>query len=257
MERFIKSVMKNILLIAPHPDDEIVGAFMIIKKILKGKRVIVFFLTNGIINKNTLWFWQRNKYEEKVIKRKKEMNLSMRLLKIKKFYLQDISTRSLKDNIERTYKKILQLKKKHDIDTIFCPAYEGGHQDHDVANFICSRLANKCKIFEFAEYNYFKKKIYSNHFFLSSKKDHVIYLTDKEKREKKNFLKIYKSEQQNLNYISVEQESYRELIKYNYKTPPHKGTLFYRRFSFFGWHPRVDSDHPSLICKKIIDSKIF
>ena len=43
MERFIKSVMKNILLIAPHPDDEIVGAFMIIKKILKGKRVIVFF----------------------------------------------------------------------------------------------------------------------------------------------------------------------------------------------------------------------
>ena len=53
------------------------------------------------------------------------MNLSMRLLKIKKFYLQDISTRSLKDNIERTYKKILQLK-KHDIDTIFCPHTKGG-----------------------------------------------------------------------------------------------------------------------------------
>ena len=65
--------MKNILLIAPHPDDEIVGAFMIIKKILKGKRVIVFFLTNGIINKNALWFWQRNKYEEKVLKRKEAL----------------------------------------------------------------------------------------------------------------------------------------------------------------------------------------
>ena len=76
--------MKNILLIAPHPDDEIVGAFMIIKKILKGKRVIVFFLTNGIINKNALWFWQRNKYEEKVIKRKKRDESLYEIVKNKK-----------------------------------------------------------------------------------------------------------------------------------------------------------------------------
>ena len=36
--------MKNILFIAPHPDDEIVGAAFIIKKILKKKNVIIFFL---------------------------------------------------------------------------------------------------------------------------------------------------------------------------------------------------------------------
>ena len=30
--------MKNILLIAPHPDDEIAGAFMIIKKFLNTKK---------------------------------------------------------------------------------------------------------------------------------------------------------------------------------------------------------------------------
>ena len=82
----------------------------------------------------------------------------MKSLGIKKFYIQNIYTRSLKDNIVKTYNKILKLKKKYKIDTIFCPAYEGGHQDHDVANFICSRLVNICKIYEFAEYNYYKKK---------------------------------------------------------------------------------------------------
>ena len=105
--------------------------------------------------------------------------------------------------------------------------------------------------------NYYKKKIHSNHFFSPSDNDTIIYLTDKDKREKKTFLNIYESEKQNLNYLSLEKESYRELLKYNYKLPPHEGKLFYRRFSFFSWHPRVDSDHPREICKKISESKIF
>ena len=70
-------------------------------------------------------------------------------------------------------------------------------------------------------------------------------------------LNIYLSESNNLNYISLKQESYRKLINYDYMKPPHRGTLFYRRFSFFGWHPRVDSDSPELICKCISESKIF
>ncbi len=249
--------MKNVLLIAPHPDDEIVGSYIVIKKILKKKKIVIFFLTNGVIDKNSLWFWERKNHKKKVKIRKNEMKNSMNFLGIKKFYLQDIATRSLKENIEKTFKKILQIKKKHKIDSIFCPAYEGGHQDHDVANFICSRFKKKCKIYEFSEYNYFKKKINNNYFLNSTKKNKVIFLTDSEKNEKKKLLKIYKSESQNLNYVSLEKESYRELFDYDYSSPPHEGTLFYKRFSFFSWHPKVDSDNPDLICKKICESKIF
>ena len=77
------------------------------------------------------------------------------------------------------------------------------------------------------------------------------------KKEKKDSLDIYNSEKSNLNYISFEKESYREIFDYDYKKPPHEGTLFYRRFSFFSWHPRVDSDNPDLICEMIINSEIF
>ena len=249
--------MKNVLLIAPHPDDEIVGSYLVIKKILKQKKIVIFFLTNGVIDKQSLWFWERKNHKNKVKIRKKEMKDSMNFLGIKNFYLQDISTRSLKENIDKTFKKIVRIKKEHKIDTIFCPAYEGGHQDHDVANFICSRLKKNCMIYEFAEYNYFEKKINNNYFFCSTEKDKVIFLTSSEKKEKEKLLKIYKSESKNLNYVSFEKESYRELFDYDYTSPPHKGILFYRRFSFFSWHPKVDSDHPNLICKKICESKIF
>ena len=249
--------MNNILFIVPHPDDEIVGASVIIKRILKKKKVFFFFLTNGIISKNQQWFWERKEYENKVKKRKQEMKSAIDQLSVKNFYLQNIPTRSLKCNIEETYKKILKIGELHKIDTIFCPAYEGGHQDHDVANFICSRLKKYFNIYEFAEYNFFQKKINSNQFIKPQKKDIIIELNHEEKKIKRKMLNIYLSESKNLNYISLKQESYRKLNNYDYLKPPHKGTLFYRRFSFFDWHPRVDSDTSELICKSISESKIF
>ena len=88
--------MKNVLLIAPHPDDEIVGSYLVIKKILKQKKIDIFFFKNGVIDKQSLWFWERKNHKNKVKIRKKEMKDSMNFLGIKNFYLQDISTRSLK-----------------------------------------------------------------------------------------------------------------------------------------------------------------
>ena len=105
--------MKNVLLIAPHPDDEIVGSYLVIKKILKQKKIVIFFLTNGVIDKQSLWFWERKNHKNKVKIRKKEMKDSMNFLGIKNFYIQDISTRSLKENIDKTFKEIVRIKKKN------------------------------------------------------------------------------------------------------------------------------------------------
>ena len=56
-------LMKNILFVAAHPDDELVGATFIIKKLLQKKNIIIFFLTNGVISKEEMWFWNKKKYE--------------------------------------------------------------------------------------------------------------------------------------------------------------------------------------------------
>ena len=51
--------MKNILFVAAHPDDELVGATFIIKNLLQKKNIIIFFLTNGVISKEEMWFWNK------------------------------------------------------------------------------------------------------------------------------------------------------------------------------------------------------
>ena len=56
--------MKNILFIAPHPDDELVGATFIIKKILLKKNLIIFFPTMVFSQKTKCGFGIK-KYKEK------------------------------------------------------------------------------------------------------------------------------------------------------------------------------------------------
>jgi len=256
-KNFIKK-MNNILVVAPHPDDEIVGLGITIRKLLKKrKKISIFFPTNGVVSKNQMWFWERNQYKHLVSIRKKEMRKSLKILGVDSFYYQDIPTRTLKERISQTYEKIRKIIKIKKIDTIFCPAYEGGHQDHDITNFICSRFKRKIQVFEFAEYNFFKRKINVNKFIKSLNKEKIIILNENEKLYKKKLLAVYASEKKNLSFLSPNVESYRKITCYDYVKPPHKGTLFYRRFSFFSWHPRVDSDNPLKVCNLIGNSRIF
>ena len=256
MEKNFK--LKNFLFIIAHPDDEVVGATTIIKKLLEEKnKVYIFFLTNGVISEKYLMFWQKKNIKKMKIVRKSEMKLSLKELGINDFFFQDIPTRSLKEKIYDTYLKIKKIIVKNKIDVLFCPAYEGGHQDHDVANFICSKFQRKCDIYEYPEYNFYNNKINCNSFFDKRGNQKIHILSDQEKFFKKNCLKIYSSERKNLGYIKFDKESYRRLQKYDYSQPPHLGILFYRRYSFFSWHPRVDADKPEKICQIITSSKIF
>ena len=250
--------MKNILFIIPHPDDEIVGSCCIIRRYIRGKKnIFLFFVTNGVISEKSSWFLNKKQIKNMIDVRKKEMKLSVKKLGVKNIFFQNIYTRTLKDKIFETYIKIRKIIVSKKIDALFCPAYEGGHQDHDVSNFICSKLKEYCKVFEFPEYNYFNNTINCNKFIKNDNNLTICELTEEEKEFKKNCLKIYKSEKKNLNFININTESFRPLKDYDYSKPAHSGVLFYRRFSFFSWHPRVDGDKPGYVCRKIIESKIF
>ena len=242
--------MKKVLLIFAHPDDEIVGLFTFInRKKKRGISFVTFFLTNGVMPREKMWFFKRNSYSSILSQRILEMKKSMTAIGIKNYTYQNIPSRTLKDNIEPSIYRINKLINKHKIDTLFAPAYEGGHQDHDAANFISSKFVNKLSVYEYSEYNFFSNKVNSNHFINLSGKENNIYLDEHEKKEKIEALKIYESEKMNLNYLSFDKECYRSLLKYDYSKPPHSGILFYRRFSWFSWHPRVDTSKPEDLCR--------
>ena len=57
-------IMKNVLFVIPHPDDEIVGSCILIKNFLKKQKVTLVFVTNGVVSPNMNWFWKRKSYKK-------------------------------------------------------------------------------------------------------------------------------------------------------------------------------------------------
>ena len=250
-------IMKNVLFAIPHPDDEIVGSCILIKNFLRKQKITLVFLTNGVISTNANWFWKRKNYKKDVSIRYQEMLKSLANLGVNDFFLQDIPTRHLRLNIDKSYFFLKRIILDKNIDTVFCPAYEGGHQDHDVTNFIVSKLKAYCKTFEFPEYNFHGRVINTNTFFEINGSEIILDLDYDEKSFKTKCMNIYKSENKNLRYINLKQECFRPLINYNYLSPPYDGVMFYRRYSLFSWHPRVDENSPIEICDEIKKSEIF
>src|SRR5262249_39376656 len=136
-------------------------------------------------------------------------------------------------------------------DILWVPAYEGGHPDHDVANFIGSTLRGEMPVWEYSEYNFSGGRVRSNDFFQSNGRETELMLSDEERRFKRMLLASYVSERGNLSYLRTERETFRPLADYDYSRPPHEGTLFYRRFAWASFHPRVNHVRPEEVCRAI------
>lgn len=242
----------RILLLIPHPDDEVVGCGAAIGRALaKGSAVFGVYLTTGVPAAEQLWPWQRKTYAARVARRREEARRASELLGIQPICFQDIPTRRLKESLGPTRERLLQILRDLGADTVWAPAYEGGHQDHDAANFLASTLRDLADLWEFSEYNYFEGRVRSNEFVSLTGTEREIVLDSAERRRKQQALAIYESERGNLGHVQTEREAFRPLANCDYSRPPHAGKLFYQRFQWVPYHPRVDYCQPEEVCRAI------
>lgn len=244
---------RRILVLVPHPDDEVVACSAAIARAqAQGSEIFALYLTHGCIAKATLWPWQRSQYEFYVARRRQEAEAVAKFLGIKPVGWSARPARHLWQDLPKVYAEIHHAAARNMIDQIWVPAFEGGNADHDALNALCSLLKSKLSVLEFAEYNYFQGTTHSQDFPSPKGHEHVITLTQEEKEEKKTALRMYLSEKQNLNYIDVVHECYRPLASYDYSKPPHPGTLWYTRFQWVPFrHPRVDFTNPLDVAEAI------
>jgi len=263
---------KRILILVPHPDDEVVGCAAALGRArAEGAAIFALYLTHGCIERDVMWPWQRPFYDRHVARRFAEADAVARFLGIKQIGWQLRPARHLWRDMAAVQAEIQAAITAHAIDQLWVPAYEGGNPDHDALNAVASKisgvgflngsppLAGGIKgglvnvstpvsqpppsppasgvgalppILEFAEYNFSGGKAQAQCFPQPNGTEQVIALTEAERATKRAALALYKSEKANLNYVGVERECYRPLATYDYTVPPHKGTLWYSRFQW-------------------------
>jgi LmbE family N-acetylglucosaminyl deacetylase len=244
---------QRILILVPHPDDEVVACCATIKRAqTKGSTIFSLYLTHGCLDYETLWPWQRKNYTAYVGRRRSEAETVADFLHITPVGWCSRPARHLWRELSSAYKEIQIVISDHNIDQIWVPAYEGGNADHDGTNALGSVLARQVSVLEFAEYNLFQGQAHSHVFPYTDGTEQVIALTLVEQQRKREALAHYKSEKLNLNYVDVQQECYRPLTAYDYTAPPHPGTLWYTRFQWVPFrHPRVDFTRPEEVSAAI------
>jgi len=232
----------RILVLAPHPDDEVVGCAVALRRALAaGDACFALYLTTGVPPVETVWPWQRVRYTARGARRENEARRVAERIGLTPVAFLDWPARTLKAHLGEALARIRAALAQHAIDLVWAPAWEGAHQDHDAANFLAAQLAGQCRVLEYAAYNFSGGVVRSGRFGGGESAAELITLTPDEQAWKRALLAVYASEHGNLAHIGTATEALRPLAAHDYTRRPHGGTLFYERFQWVPFrHPRID-----------------
>ena len=246
---------KRILILIPHPDDEVVGCAAAIARARgQGARVFATYLSHGCLSRKTMWWWQRGNYQHDVDRRMAEFAQVAEFLGIMVVGGNvQRSAREIWPDLQTVYGEVMQAMQQCAPDCIWVPAYEGGNPDHDGLNALASTIKH-VPVFEMAEYHFAHGIPHPNAFLAIKGNEIILDLTDDEKKMKRAAFALYKSEQKNLVDMDVRYESFRPLAQYDYSKRPHEGKLWYERFQWVPFrHPRVDFTKAEMVSKAIME----
>jgi LmbE family N-acetylglucosaminyl deacetylase len=236
------SARRRALILAPHPDDEIVACGLAALRARRaGAKVSVLYLTTGVPSRGQLWPWQRAGHAARVALRRGEAKRAATLFGLEAGMFLDIASRRLVGHLDEAEAAVDHALEAVAASELWVPAFEGAHQDHDAANAIAARFRDRVPVWEFAAYNFAAGRVQSNRF-IDARGGVIEFTAGREERAlKREALAIYASERGNLRHISVDEEAYRPLPRHDYAAPPHAGTLFRERFHWVPFrHPRID-----------------
>ncbi len=257
-------VAQRILVLAPHPDDEVVAYGAAIGRArAEGSEVFVVFLTHGCPERSALWPWQRKGYAARVVRRQREAEEVARLLGVTLLAETQRPARRVRHEGEAVLREVRAALDAHAITHLWVPAYEGGNADHDMANGIGSVMdaigwssadSQGPRVWEFAAYNWAGGRVGAQTFPEINGTETTLTLTPEEQALKKRLLALYASERDNLGYVGTTRECFRPLARYDYTRPPHPGTVWYARFQWVPFrHPRLDFTRPTEVSAAIED----
>jgi LmbE family N-acetylglucosaminyl deacetylase len=242
-------IARRVLLLLPHPDDEVVGCAAAIGRLrARGVRFFALYLTTGVPAPEGDWPWRRPHHTTRVERRREEAQRAAVALGIEPVTFCSWPARQLRAHLHEARILTRALIAEHAADCLWVPAYEGGHQDHDAASFLGSTLAHERLVVEFAEYNAWPGAR-AQAFPVPAGTENTIVLSPAEVAHKRKLLEIYRSERGNLRHVRCRREALRLQLPYDYGRPAHAGRLFYQRFQWVPFrHPRIDFTSPAEVC---------
>jgi len=236
-----ENVLAETLVVAAHPDDEVIGAGAQLPK-LEG--IHILHVTDGaprnMADASANGFSKREDY---AAVRRRELQAALdhcgippsRLLQLG-FADQEASFR-LVDLTVRLAGTIRELNP----DLVLCHAYEGGHPDHDATSFAAHAALTLLRregrrdplLMEFALYHASPDGMAALRFLPAENCPWILLpLSAGERSLKQRMIGCFKTQRKVLMQFPVSVEAFRLAPRYNFTRPPHPELLYYEKFDW-------------------------
>jgi LmbE family N-acetylglucosaminyl deacetylase len=234
------------LIIAAHPDDETMAMGGCIARWRRlGRRVFILFLTDGVPN-NPAYFaggmqWTAEEYRDR--RRAEALAAAQRLgVEGGDLCFAGLTDQRVAFDLAKGLEAIVTTIQRRGARSVFVCAYEGGHPDHDAANFLTTialQQMNSDRTIEAWEFPLYTaagdRLMYAS--FGHEGAEIEIELEALDLAQKKDAIGAYASQQETLKWFPEPRvEQFRRLKGHDYRRPPTNGRTVYE---IWGWPMRA------------------
>ena len=224
----------RIVLLAAHPDDEVIGAGIRMTR-WSPRQVTFVHLTDG--SPRDPKFAQAAgfaSYEGYARVRRRELDEALELAGMGEARCIQLGFTDQEAylHLPELVEAVTQLVEEIRPDQIYTHPYEGGHPDHDAASFAAA--FTHTNVLEFTSYHGGPQGLVTNEFLhpdLTTVETHLLSTT--ERTRKQQMFDCFRSQKPVLQDFPIVHEKFRPAPRYDFTKPPHPGPLQYERL---GWN---------------------
>jgi LmbE family N-acetylglucosaminyl deacetylase len=226
---------ESILLIAAHPDDEVIGAGSRLGSL---PSLTIAHVTDGAPrNMYDAGRYGFGSWADYACARQAELAKALKVLSVNgaRTVAVGVPDQEAAYRLKELTDRISTLICDVNPDVILTHPFEGGHPDHDACAFAVHAAVlrlNGPEIFEFACYHAGPAGIRTGEFLQASHSASTVYLTPEEVAMKNRALACFETQRETLALFKPQTERFRVSPVYNFARPPHPGRLYYEQFDW-------------------------
>lgn len=229
---------ETVLLVAAHPDDEVIGAGAVLTRLGTGATIV--HLTDGAPRRDPDVLARFDSPETYAHVRRKELLAALALAGVPghQALRLDVPDQEASFHLVSLCVQLAAIIATRRPRTVVTHPYEGGHPDHDAAAFCtaaaCRLLGPKAPaLVEMTSYHATHGTFRSGTFLPSSRLvERTLRLSALERELKRRMLDCFVTQASVLAPFGVEVERFRSAPSYDFTRPPHSGRLHYENFDW-------------------------
>jgi LmbE family N-acetylglucosaminyl deacetylase len=226
----------RVLVIAAHPDDETIGASLVLSRLPQTE---IIYLTDGAPRDRNLWSTDaRGSREDYAALRRRETENALAHAGMGTQQITWLGGADQKAIFQSTelMTKLVDILQTRGPEIVITHPYEGGHPDHDTAALLAQMAIGRAPVnsllIEMTSYHAGGDGCVTSEFLNIDANEVVCELAPDDYARKRRMMDAHVSQRAVLAGFGINRERFRPAPAYNFTKPPHPGPLWYERMAW-------------------------